>query len=96
MTLTGMCKQLAVAMQQDVAHNENRWVWRMSDFTEYDKECIETYTNRLIRLFSGANGRRWSEIRTEIRRMAPDGFNFGFKAQDDVIAVCESYGIMMK
>ena len=96
MTLTGMCKELAVCMQQQAAFNEHRMVWRLSEFTDYDIECVSTYENRLIRLFSGANGRLWSEIRTEIRRMAPDGFHFGFRAQDEVINICEKYGIKMK
>ena len=93
MTLNGMCLTIARAMQQTSALNDGHYVKDVCDFTDYDTECIETYRNSLVRLFMGANGRKWDDVLSNIRSMSPDGFYIGFKAQDKIIAVCGKYGI---
>lgn len=93
MTFTGMIRTIARYMQADAVAEEGRNIQNLSDFTEADKECIETYVMMLTNLFYRSNGRKWEDVLADIHRFAPINFRLGFNAQDEVIAVCREYGI---
>ena len=96
MTFTGMILKLARYMQADAVAMDGRKIRRTADFNEYDKECIDVYVTNLTNLFYHSNGRKWEDVLNDIHRIAPYGFRFGFKAQDEVIAVCKEYGIKIE
>ena len=93
MSITNMTRKLANLIQQDRALADGRYILYPTDFTEYDKECIDTLCIQLRRMFIDNNGRAWDSILREIKSIAGRDFYLGFKAQETIIAVCKKYGL---
>ena len=94
MTFTRMTNNLADLIIQDRAYaNEHRIISGKADFTEYDKECAETVASQLRRLFIDSNGCKWDYVLNGIKLIADSDFYLGFKAQDQIINICNTYGI---
>ena len=93
-TFLNMTRRLANLIQQNRAMNEGRHIMHVSDFTEYDKECIDTLCSQLRRLFIDNDGRTWEHVLHEIKNIAGWDFYLGFNAQDTIIKTCENYGLI--
>ena len=95
MTFTTMTARLARMIQQNRIHEtEDRRITRVSDFNEYDCECIDTIANQLRNLFYHSDGRMWYNVLAKIKHIAGHNFYLGFNAQQIIIDTCAEYGII--
>lgn len=87
-----VAKKIATKIVVTKAYDrEQRWIWRKSDLTKYDKAEIKKLTSEVFNIL--LCGRSWDDTLYALRGIATEGFNIGFKEQDKIISICERNGI---
>ena len=93
MNFTYMTNLLAKMIVSDRAKVlEHRTIKGDADLTEYDIECVSTFASQLRHLFMYSDGRKWSDVLREIKKISGIDFYLGFRAQDTIIDTCNLYG----
>lgn len=93
-TIRGMARHIAMLAVSSEAYNKGRWIRRAVDFNEDEIIQVRNKAHALETVLLNADGRKWEkEVFPELHDICGKDFHFGFKGQDDIINICENFGI---